>query len=360
MTDRSSSICSIASDYQSLRFSAAAAVEADDAGVAAASSGQIQSPSSSNIGCSTIMSTTIVFACKSNSCRSQMAEAWAKEWIKAERRELESSGGGGDGEDDGVTKLRAFVDGLFVASVALDETCVAPTNDEREKTSACSMEPKHSPRDESSLTSTFECNTCDGEVCPLSARRRHPKEMAVRAMAHDGVDISNYERKSFRDIFHDLLGHHDRRHYVSKERIIDMTKRNWRSQLLIPRISNMLENASRDMGMAFAGIPRKTNQEVEKGDTQTIIADGVEYSSNTTTNTNSTHLVDNLIVLCLCPESLTRPLANVSKEMMNWDVDPPSTAALTEGEEVAFLRVSRQIRHQVNEFMNQLKSCVLS
>ena len=86
--------------------------------------------------------------------------------------------------------------------------------------------------------------------------------LAVRAMAHDGVDISNYERKSFRDIFHDLLGHHDRRHYVSKERIIDMTKRNWRSQLLIPRISNMLENASRDMGMAFAGIPRKTNQEV--------------------------------------------------------------------------------------------------
>ena len=34
--------------------------------------------------------TAVVFACKSNSCRSQMAEGWAKEWIKSERIRLES------------------------------------------------------------------------------------------------------------------------------------------------------------------------------------------------------------------------------------------------------------------------------
>ena len=46
---------------------------------------------------------TIVFACKSNTCRSQMAEGWAREWIR-ERPEINST--------------------TMVASIALDSSAV--------------------------------------------------------------------------------------------------------------------------------------------------------------------------------------------------------------------------------------------
>ena len=32
--------------------------------------------------------TKVVFACKSNSCRSQMAEGWAREWIRKRREDV--------------------------------------------------------------------------------------------------------------------------------------------------------------------------------------------------------------------------------------------------------------------------------
>jgi hypothetical protein len=300
------------------------------------------------------MSMTIVFACKSNSCRSQMAEAWAKEWIKAERKELANS-------SDSDAKLQAFVDSLFVASVALDDTCVAdvPTT----STPTPGDDSDQSARNESptsSLNLSLECVTCNGEVCPLSARRRRPKEKAVWAMSHDGVDISGYEVKSFRDIFPSLLDHHRDRggniNYVYNDRIIDMTKRNWRSQLLLPSVRDMLMGASREMGMAFAGISRNSIAGGREEEEEVAQSSADSIANNIT---HHHHVVDNLIVLCSCPESLTRPLAEVSKEMLNWDVDPPSTAAISEGEDVAFLRVSRQIRHQVYEFLNQLKSCAL-
>ena len=288
-----------------------------------------------------------------------MAEAWAKEWIKAERKELKNG-------RDNDAKLQAFVDSLFVASVALDDTCVAavPTTSTTTSTPTPVDDKDQSARNESptsSLTSTFECVTCNGEVCPLSARRRRPKEKAVWAMSQDGVDISGYEVKSFRDIFPTLLGHHRDRggniDYVYNDHIIDMTKRSWRSQLLLPSVRDMLMGASREMGMAFAGISRKSIAGGKEEKEEEVAQSSAHSIANNITHHH--HVVDNLIVLCSCPESLTRPLAEVSKEMLNWDVDPPSTAAISEGEDVAFLRVSRQIRHQVYEFLNQLKSCAL-
>ena len=285
-----------------------------------------------------------------------MAEAWAKEWIKAEHKEL------ANGRDNDA-KLQAFVGSLFVASVALDDTCVAAVTAASTSTPTPGDDKNQSARNESptsSLTSTFECVTCNGEVCPLSARRRRPKEKAVWAMSHDGVDISGYEVKSFRDIFPSLLDHHRDRggniNYVYNDRIIDMTKRNWRSQLLLPSVRDMLMGASREMGMAFAGISRKSIAGGREEEEEVAQSSADSIANNIT---HHHHVVDNLIVLCSCPESLTRPLAEVSKEMLNWDVDPPSTAAISEGEDVAFLRVSRQIRHQVYEFLNQLKSCAL-
>lgn len=298
-----------------------------------------------------------------------MAEAWAKEWIKAERKEIESrrlcaveKRDGSDDDDD--TKLRAFVDGLFIASVALDETCVdtAPPCTHSGKGE---LERIETPT--SSLSSTLECVTCNGDVCSMSARRRHPKEKAVRAMAQDGVDISDYEVKSFQDIYPALLIHHHRgrsngNNCVYNDRIIDMTTRNWRSQLLLPNLRHMLKIASREMGMAFAGIARNSIANEEKEETQINVHGNnvsvAQTSSSKDHNSHVEHVVDNLIVLCSCPDSMTRPVAELSRELLNWDVDPPSTAAITEGD-LAFVRVSRQIRRQVNEFMNQLKSFVL-
>eukprot|EP01083_Nonionella_stella_P000429 1231_1 len=110
------------------------------------------------------MSTTVVFACKSNSCRSQMAEGWAKQWIKEERR---------NGGDD------AFLDGLMVLSVALDESKVQTNT----KHQLLSTSPRSSITDFDSIRS---CVTCDGEdICstsssPSTQKHRRPKERAIQ------------------------------------------------------------------------------------------------------------------------------------------------------------------------------------
>lgn len=65
-------------------------------------------------------------------------------------------------------------------------------------------------------------------------------------------------------------------------------------------------------------------------------------------------VVDNLIVLCSCPDTMKQQLSDMSRETIEWDIDAPSNAA-KEGD-AAFLRVSRLIRQKVNNFMDELKS----
>ncbi|KAL7528054.1 hypothetical protein ACHAWF_002419 [Thalassiosira exigua] len=274
---------------------------------------------------STTPTTTVVFACKSNSCRSQMAEAWAREWIATEQRKLA-------GRRD--RRLGAFLDGLVVASAALDESSVAADGTDSPALAEAAL--GSSPT--SSLVADFEaaaCVTCDGEACSSSPtrRRKPPKEKAVRAMAEDGVDISGCYAKSFRDLLSIVLDR--RRSGVGEPR--EHERRSWSQILSFQEMRRMLGAATREMGMSFAGVPREEN-EGEEGDDRLI--------------------VDTLVVLCSCPESMKRQLSGVSRETLDWDIDPPSTAAKSEGDG-AYLRVSRQIRSKVNAFLDELKSCAV-
>ena len=55
---------------------------------------------------------SIVFACKSNSCRSQMAEAWGKVWIQNQLNQLEEH----------HTSRKNILENIFVESLALDSS----------------------------------------------------------------------------------------------------------------------------------------------------------------------------------------------------------------------------------------------
>ena len=255
-----------------------------------------------------------------------MAEGWAHEWIRAEREKLDKCPDVADGK-----QLRAFLDGLVVASVALDESSVANSETTRSlDTSLISTSPT------SSLTTNFGpsypsatqgCVTCDGELCTSSSeRRRRPKEKAIQAMAEDGIDISNHFAKSYSDILPLIL---------DNQKQFDLSLKSWKRHLSFAGIRQALVVASREMGMAFAGV-----------------------AANTTEETETSQVVDSLVVLCSCPDSMKRRLSNMSKETLDWDISPPSSAAKSEGDG-AYLRVSRQIRDKVDTFMNQLKGCAL-
>mmetsp|Transcript_4128 Transcript_4128/g.7623 ORF Transcript_4128/g.7623 Transcript_4128/m.7623 type:complete len:171 (+) Transcript_4128:59-571(+) len=93
---------------------------------------------------------TIVFACKSNTCRSQMAEGWAREWIR-ERPEISNS--------------------TIVASIALDSSAVFTNNNNN-------------------------CNCEKDQTCEIKT----VKPKAIHAMAQEGVDISQNTVKTFEQI----------------------------------------------------------------------------------------------------------------------------------------------------------------
>ena len=352
-----------------------------------------------------IMSTTIVFACKSNSCRSQIAEAWAREWIRIQRAELEIrrrsrvAGVGGaagrhhrggdeqhdcdhrDDRDDNDEKIiRAFLDGLFVASVALDESSAPPHHRILGGTSSptsslvVDLDSETAAAAAAARGDNRECVTCDGEVCifspspssssssssPRVVVRRPPKEKAILAMAHDGVDISDpstYHAKSYREILPSILVH--RRRFVRddhEDHVIDLSPNDgdapsaggggrdrWSSNLTVLR--RTLETASREMGMAFAGIPR--DEEFDDGAGDDVNDDDV--------------VLDNLVVLCSCPDSVVkRCLTGLSASTLEWDVDPPSASARGDEGDGAYVRVSRQIRDRVHTFLDGLKGRALT
>mmetsp|Transcript_34259 Transcript_34259/g.82853 ORF Transcript_34259/g.82853 Transcript_34259/m.82853 type:complete len:344 (+) Transcript_34259:122-1153(+) len=322
------------------------------------------------------MSTTIVFACKSNSCRSQMAEAWAREWIRAERIGLEKEGDDGDDDDasEQRRRLRSFLDGLMVASVALDESSVEAGGG----TSASSLPPSDGARllgtsPTSTLTTNFEtsspsasagrrCVTCDGEACtptsPSSSKRRKPKEKAIQAMAQDGVDISSYYTKSFKEILPFILRNHRRSCGSGTDDALYNSRcgnPNWKLRLSFAGLWSALESVSREMGMAYAGIPRDG---IYRSDKESV-KETSSYERPLDTD-NSHHVVDNLIVLCSCPDALKRRLSDMSRTTSEWDdIDPPTAAARAGEGDGAYLRVSRRIRDRVDDFLGELKRCAL-
>eukprot|EP00978_Attheya_sp_CCMP212_P003130 scaffold6436_cov52-Attheya_sp.AAC.5 len=117
--------------------------------------------------------TKVVFACKSNSCRSQMAEGWAKRWIQDRKASASASASTVSMEE------RALLEDIVVASVALDSASVFGAA--------------------ASLSSCSE-TTCCGDRCETVAERKLVKSMAVQAMSLDGVDISTHIPKTVEEL----------------------------------------------------------------------------------------------------------------------------------------------------------------
>ena len=283
----------------------------------------------------TAMSTVVVFACKSNSCRSQMAEGWAKKWVEDQRllikarqatrrREqqlaapVSSSSADAEEYDD---RLLSFLDGLLLLSVALDESAITskaetPINDSISSTA----------------TNTSICVTCHGEACPNSQQRKVVKSKAIQAMAQDGVDISSYFPKSIGEITPLILDSVQKKRDDRAQSV--MKKRRVVEQLSMKRVLGFLQKASKDMGLAYAGIQRDTKLNL----TDTEISE-------------EQIMVDNLIVLCSCP-NLKRRLSDMSKQTTDWDIDAPTDAAKSGEGDAAYVRVSRQIKCKVDELLD--------
>eukprot|EP00591_Stephanopyxis_turris_P002868 CAMPEP_0195523316 /NCGR_PEP_ID=MMETSP0794_2-20130614/22326_1 /TAXON_ID=515487 /ORGANISM="Stephanopyxis turris, Strain CCMP 815" /LENGTH=261 /DNA_ID=CAMNT_0040653285 /DNA_START=72 /DNA_END=857 /DNA_ORIENTATION=- len=123
----------------------------------------------------------IIFACKSNTCRSQMAEGWGNAWIQkrnvqmrqesSERPVLSSC----SGSDRGVTPTSSpnVQVNIHVGSVALNDSSV--------------YEPSSSSK-------------CCGDICDTTFEKKVVKAKAVETMALDGVDISSCVPKTFQDL----------------------------------------------------------------------------------------------------------------------------------------------------------------
>ena len=295
-----------------------------------------------------IMSTTVVFACKSNSCRSQMAEGWAHEWVKLEERKISEDSSMNDGDRQ---LLREFLDGLVIVSVALDEASVSASQADTPQ-QQLSMSPTSSLiTDFDGIARSRQCVTCCGDgdddevVCTMSKSndnksRKPPKQKAIQAMAKDGIDISSYYAKSYREILPFVM---NRRRPSSD---VDVSLKSWKMMSSFTHIKRALEDASREMGLAFAGVPKRSSFESEDSNASDDVLEG-------------TTPVDNLIVLCSCPDSLKRQLSDMSKETLDWDIDPPTAASKSAEGDGAYLRVSREIRDKVYAFMNELKRCTL-
>lgn len=289
------------------------------------------------------MASTIVFACKSNSCRSQMAEGWAKNWITNERSKLDArrrsditAEGDNQEQVQSERRLQSFLDGLVVASVALDESSVTSSIHDVVSLSSSprsSLTSFFTKNNTSNATNSTSCVTCDGEICAYPLRRKKVKEKAVEAMAIDGVDISDAIPKTIDDVLSSSSGS------KGEEQLFRGSKSRSFSLLEI------LRRISLQTSLAYAGVAAEN--ESEPGDVGADTSD--EQRS-----------VDSLVVLCACADSLKRKLSGMSKETFEWDIDAP-TALAKEGEgDMAYLRVSRQIRVKVETFMDRLKESVMN
>ena len=270
-----------------------------------------------------------------------MAEGWAKNWMKNERSKLEARRSADNNQEEEEIqrdrRLQSFLDGLVVASVALDESSVTSP---RHADTILSSSPR------SSRTSFFtknnwveninsaSCVTCDGETCTSPLRRKKVKSKAIEAMAVDGLDISDATPKTIHDVLSSVTcgGGGEEPTRCSKKQSFSLL--------------DMLRSVSLQMSLSYAGVADVEDAPVSED----------MGSANTLDEQRS---VDSLVVLCSCADSLKRKLSDMSKETLEWDIDAP-TASAKEGEgDMAYLRVSRQIRVKVETFMNRLKESVM-
>jgi protein-tyrosine-phosphatase len=266
-----------------------------------------------------------------------MAEGWARKWVEDEKEiVLTRQAARLNGLVDDLSefnsvyddRLLKFLDSLLVLSVALDETAIISS-------------------DNGKATSPTQnvCITCDGEMCPSEPQvRKSVKSKAIKAMAKDGVDISSFIPKAIHEITPQILYAIKENRSKNNEQIEQSEFR--RNQLSVKsstrRVIDFLEKSSKEMGFAYAGIKVQDNFLANRNSMPE--ADASEQCL----------MVDNLIVLCSC-STLKRRLSDMSKQTIDWDIDAPTDAAKAGEGDGAYIRVSRQIKCKVDEFLSNLK-----
>ena len=68
----------------------------------------------------------------------------------------------------------------------------------------------------------------------------------------------------------------------------------------------------------------------------------------------STEMLDKLIVLCSCGDEMKYKLVRRSKSVEEWSIDAPTKASIGGEGDTAYLRVSKEIRDEVNILMTSL------
>ena len=255
--------------------------------------------------------TKVVFACKSNSCRSQMAEGWAREWIRKRREDVNSeiekdpsdTFYGVEGESksviidldnfpDDTKRRRANLNKVTVVSAALDSLSV------------------------------FEQTTINDDFSKNQMQRKCVKQKAVAALAGDGIDISHFFPKTVDEIF-TLLYDYSVDNKISPDSSDSSEEEKKRSLSRVNEFPSSFE-------------VNNPSHNIQKND---------DIKSK---------IIDKLIILCSCGDEMKKILVSHSKNVEEWEIDAPTAAANAgEGEE-AYFRVSHEIRDKVNFLMENL------
>jgi len=122
----------------------------------------------------------VIFVCKSNTCRSQMAEGWAKDWI---RKRLETKHRSGTCSDPILLRKELSYFTSLVASAALD---------------SCSV------YDEVPIVKE-ECSKCCEGMCETPALRKRVKEKAIKTMQELGVEMSSSYPKTIDEVLYSSI-----------------------------------------------------------------------------------------------------------------------------------------------------------
>lgn len=250
----------------------------------------------------------IVFACKSNSCRSQMAEAWASEWISDQISLFEEileewksdNSDENSGDEEIIRPVRDHISLLkqtIIASVALDSSAVFDKNSK-------------------SVDNEGPRKASNGQPLILF-KRKMVKIKAVEAMKMDSVDISLFKPKTVEEIIP----------YLYK----GCTDNNY-SQIQQHLLGDILKGSS--------DFPLYGDE--NNGDTKEDESGGENKP------------VDKLIVLCSCGDSMKYKLARRSKSVEEWSIDAPTAASKAGEGDKAYRRVSLEIRKEVNILMESL------
>jgi protein-tyrosine-phosphatase len=252
---------------------------------------------------------TIVFACKSNSCRSQMAEGWARNWLQKQKDDvddklntLNDEGKVNDWYERKMRKQLSLLEHTTIASVALNASAVF----EEDGQNKCDVFGKTQDTKEKGTIEPTE-----SDPTTKSLKRKSIKSKAIKAMADDGVDIASYIPKTIDEI--------------------------------LPLINKNEESKS----FASQTIPTPL-----KRDYDTI-------NQSKAKEKETLKPVDKLIVLCSCGDELKHQIARRSKSVEEWSIDPPTTAAKNGEGDAAYRRVSLEVKNEVNILMESLIGDVL-